>query len=108
MRPDGVSERDLAALAALSDEDVERGAREDPDAQPWTEDHLARAAFGRDVRRLRRSLGMTQDAFASALTVPVATLRNWEQARVNPDPAARALIRIVMAAPEAALRALAA
>jgi putative transcriptional regulator len=39
--------------------------------------------------------------------IPLATLRNWEQARVEPDPAARALLRILDREPQAALRALA-
>jgi putative transcriptional regulator len=39
---------------------------------------------------LRKRLGMTQAEFARALRIPLATLRNWEQGRVFPDPAARA------------------
>jgi putative transcriptional regulator len=57
---------------------------------------------------LRKQLGMTQDAFARALRIPLATLRNWEQGRVLPDPAARSLLTIVAKNPKAALRALAA
>jgi putative transcriptional regulator len=49
---------------------------------------------------------MTQEQFARTLCIPLATLRNWEQARVEPDPAARALLRILDREPEAALRAL--
>ncbi len=49
---------------------------------------------------------MTQMAFVEAIGVPVATLRNWEQGRVAPDPAARALLRILDREPEVALRAL--
>ena len=55
---------------------------------------------------VRSQLGMTQTEFAAALTIPVATLRNWEQGRVPPDPAARALLRIVARDPEFALAAL--
>jgi putative transcriptional regulator len=51
---------------------------------------------------------MTQERFAEAIRVPVATLRNWEQHRVEPDPAAKALLWILHREPEAALRALAA
>ena len=52
---------------------------------------------------LRKHLQMTQAEFASALRIPLATLRNWEQGRVLPDPAARALLTIVAKNPKAAL-----
>jgi putative transcriptional regulator len=57
---------------------------------------------------LRKHLGMTQAAFARALRIPLATLRNWEQGRVLPDPAARSLLTIVARNPRAAFKALAA
>ena len=57
---------------------------------------------------LRTRLGMTQTEFARALRIPVSTLRNWEQGRVLPDPAARSLLAIVARNPKAALKALAA
>jgi putative transcriptional regulator len=50
---------------------------------------------------------MTQEAFAAAIGVPVATMRNWEQSRTRMDPAVRSLLRIVEREPDAALRALA-
>ena len=59
-----------------------------------------------DVKTIRMSLNMTQERFARAIRVPLATLRNWEQGRTPPDPAARALLTIVAKEPEAALRAL--
>jgi putative transcriptional regulator len=57
---------------------------------------------------LRKHLGMTQAKFARALRIPLSTLRNWEQGRVLPDPAARSLLTIVARNPKAALKALAA
>ena len=57
---------------------------------------------------LRKHLGMTQSAFAKALRIPLSTLRNWEQGRVLPDPAARSLLKIVAKNPKIALKALAA
>jgi putative transcriptional regulator len=57
---------------------------------------------------LRKHLGMSQAEFARALRIPLATLRNWEQGRVLPDPAARSLLTIVAKNPKAALKALAA
>jgi putative transcriptional regulator len=56
---------------------------------------------------IRARLGMTQAEFAAALHVPLSTLRNWEQGRVRPDPAARALLRIVAKDPQSALALLA-
>jgi putative transcriptional regulator len=106
--PPQFTPEDRARLEAMTDEEVEQAALDDPDAQPATEEQLDRGVFGRDVRMTRKRLGLTPEAFADALGLPVVTLRSWEQGRVNPDPAARALIRIVSREPEAALRALAA
>ena len=57
---------------------------------------------------LRKHLKMSQSEFAKALRIPVSTLRNWEQGRVLPDPAARSLLTIVAKNPKVALKALAA
>ena len=55
---------------------------------------------------LRKNIGMTQSEFAKALRIPLSTLRNWEQGRVLPDPAARSLLAIVAKNPKVALKAL--
>jgi len=60
-----------------------------------------------NVRAIRTRLQMTQEAFAKAIGVSVATVRNREQSRTGMDPAVRSLLRIVEREPEAALRALA-
>lgn len=94
---------DAARLAATSEAEIRRQMVEDgqdPDAGP-PED-----AVGAMPATIRRRLGMTQARFAAVIGVPVATLRNWEQGRVVPEPAARALLRILDREPEAALRAL--
>lgn len=96
-------ELDRARLEATTEADIRRHMSEDgqdPDA-PLGEfvEVLPPAA-------VRAKLGMSQEAFARALTIPLATLRNWEQGRYQPDPAARALLRIVARNPEAALAAL--
>ena len=99
-RPD----MDRARMLATTEADIRRHQiedGEDPDApQP---------PFRRppDVRAIRTQLHMTQDAFALAIGVPVATVRNWEQARTTMDPAVRSLLRAVEREPEAVLRALA-
>ena len=37
-----------------------------------------------DIRELRRSLGMSQEAFAQHLGVSVSSVRDWEQQRRRP------------------------
>lgn len=59
-------------------------------------ERLMRGKFegGADVVTLRRFIGLTQVAFAEALGISVATLRNWEQDRRKPEGPALALLRI--------------
>ncbi len=58
------------------------------------------------ARRVRRRTGLTQADFAARLGVPVDTVRNWEQGKRLPAGPAKALLRILDKAPEAALSAL--
>jgi putative transcriptional regulator len=94
---------DHAILDATTEEDIRRHMiedGEDPDAP----------VIGGELTILpeavRYKLGMTQEEFAEALRIPVGTLRNWEQGRVKPDPAARSLLLAVYDNPKAVLRAL--
>lgn len=94
---------DRAKLDATTEEDIRRHAiedGEDPDAEQ------AGYRLVMPVAAIRTKLGMTQGAFADALGLPVATLRNWEQGRKPPDPAAATLLRVVDREPEAVFRAL--
>lgn len=56
---------------------------------------------------VRKRTGLSQEAFARAIGVPAATLRNWEQGRTPPDPAALSLLALVADDPERALDVLA-
>jgi putative transcriptional regulator len=97
--------RDRARIDATTEEDIRRHMVEDgqdPDA-----DVPADARRIPSAAQIRKRLGMTQEEFAAAIQVPLATLRNWEQRRVTPDPAACALLTVLEREPEAALRALA-
>jgi putative transcriptional regulator len=81
-----------AKLDATTAADIRRYMREDG------QDDNDVAGFAPVIppQWLRKRLGMTQE------------VRNWEQGRVLPDPAARALLTIVAKNPKAALKALAA
>lgn len=93
-------------VRAMTDEEAEAAALADPDAQPMSEEALATASFGRRVRLLRERLGLSQQAFAAAFSIPVGTVRDWEQGRGKPDATARAFVTLVEHDPEAARRAL--
>ncbi len=61
-----------------------------------------------DIKKIRVKLGKSQPEFALMIGVSVATLRNWEQGRRNPDGPARALLMIAAKNPEAVVEALSA
>jgi putative transcriptional regulator len=58
------------------------------------------------ARRVRRRLGFTQAEFAARIEVSLDTIRNWEQGKRCPTGAAKALLKVLDRAPEAALVAL--
>ena len=58
------------------------------------------------VRRVRRRLGFSQAEFATRIDVSLETIRNWEQGKRSPTGAAKALLKILDKAPEAALAVL--
>ena len=96
---------DRAKLDATSEEDIRRYQIEDgydPDFEP------VRMEVVEPPQAIRKRLDMTQEQFARALRIPLATLRNWEQGRFAMDPAAKSLLRIVAKDPKAAFKALAA
>jgi putative transcriptional regulator len=58
------------------------------------------------ARRVRRRLGFSQAEFAQRIDVSLDTIRNWEQGKRSPTGAAKALLKVLDKAPEAALAAL--
>lgn len=63
---------------------------------------LPRAA---DVPGIRKTLGLSQPEFAQFMGVSVATLRNWEQDRREPQGPARSLLLVAKKQPEAVIKA---
>ncbi|MBI3513279.1 MAG: transcriptional regulator [Proteobacteria bacterium] len=59
-----------------------------------------------DVLALRRRLRLSQGAFAALFGIPLATLKDWEQGRRQPDAPARAYLRVIARDPGAVRRAL--
>lgn len=54
----------------------------------------------RFIKELRQRLSMTQDQFSETYHIPLPALRNWEQSRRVPDPAAQAYLATIDAMPE--------
>ena len=59
-----------------------------------------------DVKAVREKTGLSQSEFAQLMRVSIKTLQNWEQQRRNPTGPAAALLKIVLNAPEVALKSL--
>lgn len=87
---------------------IEAAANSDRDNPPLSEDDLKRMKRTPQVKIIRRALGISQEEFAARFHIPIGTLRDWEQGRVAPDPAAQAYLRVIARDPEAVRKALSA
>jgi putative transcriptional regulator len=77
------------------------------DPKPLTERDLARMVRITFVKRLRIELGLSQTEFSNRYHIPVATLRDWEQRRREPDAGSQAYLLVIAAEPDIVARALA-
>jgi putative transcriptional regulator len=59
-----------------------------------------------DVRAIREHLQMSQQEFARAYRIPLATLKNWEQGRRQPDAPAAAYLQVIAKRPREIKKAL--
>ena len=105
--PKPESRTDWDRLNQMSDEEIERAALDDPDAQPLSDEKLARGFRPKALTALRKRLGLSQAEFARQFMLNLRTLQNWEQGRRRPEGAARAFLRVIEREPEAVQRALA-
>jgi putative transcriptional regulator len=88
----------------------ERAIPSDPRSIASAAHQAARASERHDdatyARNVRGQTGLTQTAFAARIGVPVETVRNWEQGKRSPRGPARALLKVIEQAPEAAFAVL--
>jgi putative transcriptional regulator len=105
--PDG-TERPFpdTPMRPMTEAEVQAAALADPDAQPLTEEKLARMKPVPRAKTLRRALGLTQEEFAARYHIPIGTLRDWEQGRSELDQPARAYLKVNAGDPEGVRRAL--
>lgn len=59
-----------------------------------------------DVKAIREKTRLSQNEFARLIQISTKTLQNWEQRRRNPTEPSAALLKIVSASPELALKSL--
>ena len=89
---------DVRRVDATTEDDLARQQAQD--------DAEAMADAAKFARRVRRRLGFSQAEFAQRIDVSLDTIRNWEQGKRCPTGAAKALLKVLDKAPEAALMAL--
>lgn len=89
---------DAARVDATTEEDIARHIAED--------EAEAMQDVAKYARRVRRRLGLSQADFSRRIDVSIDTIRNWEQGKRSPTGAAKALLKVLDKAPEAALAAL--
>ncbi len=98
--------KDMARALALTDEEIEAAACADPDNPPRSSEQLARFRRVPAVQRIRRKLGLSQEAFAERFRIPLGTVRDWELHRSEPDQSAKAYLAVIDQEPETVVRAL--
>ena len=67
------------------------------------EAHARDAVYAKGIRARAK---LTQAEFAARIGVPIETVRNWEQGKRSPRGPARALLKVIEQAPEAAFAVL--
>lgn len=96
----------VTPMRPMTEAEISAAAAADPDARPMTQEEHAAARPVPRTRTLRRTLGLTQEAFAARFQIPLGTLRDWEQGRAEPDQTARAYLRAIAGDAAAVLGAL--
>ena len=104
--PKPESRTDWDRLNRMSDDEIDRAALDDPDAQPLSNEQLARAFRPKALVALRKRLGLSQAEFARQFMLNLRTLQDWEQGRRAPEDIARAYLRVIERNPDAVRAAL--
>ena len=111
--PDGTTRSmtdpmDRAAARALTEVEIEAAALSDPDAQPLSDEALARASRGPHPRFVRMKLRLSREAFSACYHIPMDILLEWETRKTEPGEVVRAYMKAIAADPDGVASALAA
>lgn len=98
------SEKSKRLFKNTSDAERARRAQADPENPPLTEQQLNRMALAREVRLVREKTGLSQSQFAVRFHIGLARLRDFEQARSEPDFIVRVFLRMIQEDPRKADR----
>ncbi len=102
MHQDIIRSVDWDRVSRMTDEAIAEDIARDPDAMPFTDaDGVALR-----VQLIRKRLSLSQAQFAAQFHIPLATLKDWEQGRRQPEAAAWAYLRVIEGEPAAVRRAL--
>ena len=88
-------------------ESIKQGAKE---ALAWKQGKKTGARVTRytamDVAKIRKQTNMTQREFSDSFSIPLSTLRQWEQGQRIPQGPAQALLKIIAHDADSALQAI--
>lgn len=99
-----LSEQERGRLKNVNDAEAETRASSDPDNPPLAGEQLIRMALAREVRLVREKTGLSQPQFAARFHIGLARLRDFEQARSEPDFIVRVFLRMILEDPAKAER----
>jgi putative transcriptional regulator len=98
------SDKERKRLKKTSAAKVEAQALADRDNPPLSEQQLKRVVLAREVRLIREQTGLSQSQFATRFHIGLARLRDFEQARSEPDFVVRVYLRMILDDPNQADR----
>ncbi len=97
---------DWERVRNMTDEEVEAAALSDPNAQPLTDEQLARAFRPGKLVELRQRVGLDQAEFARRFRIDLDTLKAWERGFGVPGAIERVYLRVIDRNPDAVAAAL--
>jgi putative transcriptional regulator len=103
--PPEMSPEEVARMDAMTDEEIEAAADDEPPYTPKMEESI-RVIHA--VRRTRKTTGLSQARFADRYGFNTRTLQEWEQGRSTPDSATQNYLRLIENDPEGVTKVIAA
>jgi putative transcriptional regulator len=100
MHQDIIQSVDWDRVSRMTDEAIAEGIARDPDAMSFTDaDGMALR-----IQMIRKGLSLSQAEFAAQFHIPLATLKDWEQGRRQPEAAAWAYLQVIEGEPASGRR----